>query len=113
MLCSKWLTSMLVMGISTASCATQPHHYECPSVLVDGQSKHAFSHVEAYDTPPQNMGSLIPVATKYGDQWDVTKDADIYLVCGYKGTDKTTTVHAPGVTICKAPNATGTTAFCE
>jgi hypothetical protein len=66
-----------------------------------------------FDGPPQNMASLIPVAIKHGAQWDMTKKGDVYLVCGYKGTRKTITIHAPDTMVCKALDTPGTTAFCD
>lgn len=112
MSCSKWLAALLMLGLSTASCAAQPHHYQCPATLTDGPAQHAFLQIELFDTPPENKGSLQPDEASDGVKWSVSKNSDIYMVCGYSGTDKTVTVHAPGVSICKGTQSP-LTAFCD
>jgi hypothetical protein len=109
---SKWLVVLAVAAASTASCAATQHHYECPASLDDGQVKYPFKDIDVFDGPPKNMASLIPAETKDGVRWDFNPGGDIYFVCGYKGTDKTVTVHAPGVTVCKGTQ-TPLAAFCD
>jgi hypothetical protein len=109
---SKCLATLLVLGLSSASRAAQQHRFQCPAVLTDGKTKHAFSQVELFDKPPENRGSLMPAETDYGVKWSVSENADIYMVCGYGGTEKTITVHAPGVSICKGTQSP-LAAFCD
>lgn len=108
---SRWPPALLLLGISTL-CIASPHRYECPAFLDDGQAKHSFAHVDVYDGPPQNGASGMPTTTQYGVRWDMTKGADIYLVCGYKGIEKTITIHAPEVTVCKGTKSP-LAAFCD
>lgn len=108
----KWLLLTFLLGIAMTSHANQSHRYECPAFLVDGHSKHAFLNVELFDTPPENKVSLMGGQIKNGTEWGISKNSDIYMVCGYKGTDKTILVHAPGVSICRATTPPPT-AYCD
>jgi hypothetical protein len=89
------------MGVSAVTCVAQAHRYECPAVLTDGKLHHHFDLVNWFDGPPQELASLISVNTKYGSWLPMSKSSDIYMICYYKGTKKTITVHSPGVTVCK------------
>ncbi|GLQ98809.1 STY0301 family protein [Dyella mobilis] len=109
---NKRFAALLILGLSGASCAASPHRFECPAVLTDGKTTHAFAQIELFDKPPQNNGSLMPAETDYGVKWSVSENADIYMVCGYSGTDKTITVHAPGVSLCKGTQSP-LAAFCD
>lgn len=109
---SKWLLLATMVAIAMTSHANQPHRYECPAFLIEDQSKHAFLDVELFDTPPENKVSLMGGEIKNGTEWAISKNSDIYMVCGYKGTDKTILVHAPGVGICRATTPPPT-AYCD
>jgi hypothetical protein len=112
MLYSKLLVILFVLSTSAMSCAAaQAHRYACPAFLTDGQVRYRLDTVDWFDGPPQELASLISVDTKYGSRLDVSND-DIYTICYYKGTNKTITVHSPGVSVCKvimSPRA----AWCE
>jgi len=109
---SKYLVATFVIGISTVSCASQPYRYECPAFLVDGQAKHSFSTVELFEGPPQNKGALMGGETKDGVEWPASKNSDLYMICGYRDTGKTITVHAPGVSICQGTQSP-LAAYCD
>jgi len=80
------------------------HRYECPSPLVKGKFNHSLWHVDVYDGPPKNMASLIV--------WESLNHVDVYLVCTYKGTDKTAAVHAEGASSCDTTDKPPA-AFCD
>ncbi|MBE1159105.1 STY0301 family protein [Dyella acidiphila] len=109
---SKWLAPALALGISATTFAAPPHRYACPPALVDGQVKHAFLNVEAYDGPPEQQAALMGAETKDGVKWEFERPGDIYLICGYSGTSKTITVHAAKVTACKG-TASPLAAYCD
>jgi hypothetical protein len=87
----------------TCSAATH-HRYECPSPLLDGKFKRSLWHVNVYDGPPENMASLIGHYS--------LNHIDVYLVCTYKGTNKTVAIHAVGASSCDATNKPPA-AFCD
>jgi hypothetical protein len=106
---SKWLLGISVL---TVSFAAQSHRYECPAYLMDGQMRHVFLSIRIYDGPQKNLAELMPVDTKNSSDFSTDPNSDTYMVCGYKGTDKTITIHARGVSVCKGIPSPGT-AYCE
>jgi hypothetical protein len=67
-----------------------------------------------FASPPQDLAELIGVDTKYGAVWNLAKNDDPYIICGYKGTKKTITVHAPGTLVCKViVSPPPRSAYCE
>jgi len=55
-----------------------------------------------FDGPPDQQASLIPdSSSRVADRWDTT-GIDPYLVCYYRGTKKTVTLHAKAVKECRA-----------
>ena len=98
--------------LTCATCSATHHRYECPSPLVDGKIKRELSHIEVFDGPPKDMASLIPAPAGNVAIWDKLEDVDVYLVCGYKRTDKIITIHARGATICKGTDHPSA-AFCD
>jgi hypothetical protein len=77
-----------------------------------GHIRHPFENLRVFGSPPQNLDDLIGVDTKYGTEWDLDKSDDPYIICGYKGTKKTVTIHAPGTLICKGIMSPRS-AYCE
>lgn len=109
---SKWLQMCMMLGISAACCAKSPHRYECPATLAEGHVEHRFDSFRVFDTPPQNKGELMPTETADGAEVPVSKNSDIYLVCGYAGTARTIVIHAPKVSLCKTTDNPGA-AWCD
>jgi hypothetical protein len=105
------VATLALLTCTTCSAATH-HRYECPSLLVDGKIKRELSHIEVFDGPPKDMASLIPAAADDAGILDGLEKVDVYLVCGYKGTDKIITIHALGATICKGTDHPSA-AFCD
>jgi hypothetical protein len=100
---SRYFFAVLAMCTPAALFAATHHRYACPSALIDGKVKRSLSHIEVFAGPPKNMASLEPAITAEGDVLEGLEGADAYLVCGYEGTDKIITIHAPDATVCKAP----------
>lgn len=69
-------------------------------------------NVDVFEGPPSDNASLMGADTKDGAKWQFQKPDDIYLVCGYKNTEHTITVHAAGVTVCKGTSSP-LAAFCD
>lgn len=100
---SKCLFATLTLFIPAALVAANHHRYECPSPHIDGKVKRSLAHIDVFDGPPKNMASLIPFDAGGSAIWDGLEGGDVYLVCGYKGTNKIVMIHAIGATVCKAP----------
>jgi len=73
----------------------------CPVSVLDSGVRHALNNAALYDGPPDQMASLVPVRAGRVDRWDIDQ-IDPYLVCKYKGTAKTITLHAKNVSECAA-----------
>jgi hypothetical protein len=101
---TKYFIALLACFTYAKSSATTHHRYQCPSPLVEGKVKHSLWHAKVYDGPPEDMASLMG--------WDSLNRVDVYLVCTYKGTDKTAAVHAKGASSCDATDKP-LAAFCD
>lgn len=83
----------------------------CPASVVDGRGRHVLNNVSLYDGPPAQMASLAPDTSGNEDRWS-TDGVDPYLVCQYKGTAKTVTLHAKAASLCVA-RSKPFTAYCK
>lgn len=101
---SNGLWGTLALCSCLAAHAAAPHRYQCPSHLVVGKTKHAFSYATVYDGPPEQLASL--------EGTDSLEGADVYLVCKYKRTDKVVTIHAVGSKSCNGTEQPPTV-FCD
>jgi hypothetical protein len=104
MLWTKCSIALLTFCVCWTCPAATHHRYECPSPLIDGKFKRSLWRVNVYDGPPKNMASLIV--------WESLNHVDVYLVCTYKGTDKTAAVHAEGASSCDTTDKPPA-AFCD
>jgi len=104
MLWTKFSIALLTFCVCGTCPAAAHHRYQCPSPLVDGKFKRSLWHVDVYDGPPKNMASLIGR--------DSLNHIDVYLVCAYRGTDKTVAIHAVGASSCDGTDKPPT-AFCD
>ena len=77
------------------------NQFSCPIVMLDAGIRHVLNDVSLYDGPPDEMADLVPAFTRNMDYWN-TDGVDPYLVCQYKDTAKTITIHAKHVRMCAA-----------
>ncbi|ACD20026.1 STY0301 family protein [Paraburkholderia phytofirmans] len=73
----------------------------CPISVLDSGVRHVLNNAALYDGPPDQMTSLVPVRAGRVARWDIDQ-IDPYLVCKYKSTAKTITLHAKNVSVCAA-----------
>lgn len=88
----------LCLGSVSASAATR---LACPVTLVDAGTRHTLINASLYDGPPEQEADLVPEPTGRVDRWDLD-GVDPYLVCKYKDTTKTITLHAKTQKVCEA-----------
>jgi hypothetical protein len=93
--------SLCVLFCALASGAAVAAPVACPAYLLDSGVRHVLSNAALYDGPPDHMVGLAPVPSGRVDRWDTDK-IDPYLVCEYKGTARTVTLHAKNVSMCSA-----------
>ncbi len=99
MSCNKALIAFICVATVPHAVATQK--MACPASVWNSDGKHILYNASVYDGPPDQMASLEPVQEGNVDRWDVA-GSDPYLLCQYKGTERTVTLHAKGVTTCMA-----------
>jgi hypothetical protein len=96
-----WSESLCVVFWAVASGAAVAAPVACPANVLDSGVRHVLNNAALYDGPPDHMVGLAPVPSGRVDRWDTDK-IDPYLVCEYKGTARTVTLHAKNVSMCSA-----------
>ncbi len=97
-----WWSSAIRMALCIAAigCA-QAAPVACPAHISDAGVRHALVGVALFDGPPEKMVELMADNSGTMGKW-LLDDIDPYLVCRYKGTEKTVTYHVKAARVCKA-----------
>jgi hypothetical protein len=87
--------------ITLAHSSAHAASWICPQTLSPGRVTHTLDNASLFDGPPADLADLIPVPAGAYDEWNL-QSVDPFLVCRYKGTVKTITIHANGASRCVA-----------
>ncbi|ASW01225.1 STY0301 family protein [Paraburkholderia aromaticivorans] len=93
--------SLCVLFCALTSAAALAAPLACPANVLDSGVRHVLSNAALYDGPPGRTVALAPLPAGRVDRWD-THEIDPYLICKYKGTARTVTLHAKNVSMCAA-----------
>lgn len=96
----KTMCVALCLGLISASSAAR---VTCPAGVVEGGARHVLVNASLFDGPPDQEADLVPESGGNVDRWSL-EGIDPYLVCKYKNTVKTITLHANGLKVCEAGN---------
>ncbi len=89
----------LALCILAIGCA-QAAPVACPARISDAGVKHVLFTASLFDGPPERMVDLMPDDVGTMGRW-LLDDIDPYLVCRYKGTQKTVTYHVKATRVCE------------
>ncbi|WGS50056.1 hypothetical protein LFL96_00650 [Paraburkholderia sp. D15] len=96
----KAISMTLCLGAMSVSATAR---VVCPASVVDVGTRHALINASLFDGPPEQEADLVPEPAGRVDRWNLD-GVDPYLVCKYKNTAKTITLHAPTQKVCEAGN---------
>lgn len=93
------MLSSMFLFYSGVTCAEK---IECPQSLTENNKEYSLYNLDVFEGPPKGMGSLMPdsddsaVWTLSHSQAAVkARNTSMFLVCQFKGTNKTVTLKIP------------------
>ena len=93
------MLSSMFLFYSGVTCAEK---IECPQSLTENNKKYSLYNLDVFEGPPNEMGSLMPDSDDSA-VWTLSdsqaaakaRNTSMFLVCQFKGTNKTVTLKIP------------------